>query len=201
MLDPASYASSSCISRRQRHLITALRVLGPASLAATTTPASAHRFAQLAFGPIGARIMAVVVALSTLGFSRESDPHVATRVLSDGRRQNVLRSNSAWVDPRTHVPVVAIVLQGTVAAVIALSGRYDQILNYVTSVDYSFFGLSAIALVIFRNRDARDFRTHPARISRMPGHPWTTVLFLAIAAWSIVGDVLIKSPVAIRRSA
>jgi hypothetical protein len=28
----------------------------------------------------------------------------------------------------------------------------------------------------------------------MPGHPWTTVLFLAVA-WSIVGDVLIKSPV------
>ena len=167
-----------------------LRVLGPAGLAATTTPASA--IARLAFGPIGARIMAIVVALSTLGFLGNqilTSPRVYFQMAAD----KTFFRQLAWVDPRTHVPVVAIVLQGAVAAVIALSGRYDQILNYVTSVDYSFFGLSAIALVIFRNRDARD-PSAPRPFFSMPGHPWTTVLFLVVA-WSIVGDVLIKSPV------
>src|SRR2546430_6274401 len=38
-----------------------------------------------------------------------------------------------FLHPRTLVPVVAIALQGLVAAVIAVSGRYEQILNYVVS--------------------------------------------------------------------
>lgn len=167
-----------------------LRVLGPAGLAATTTPASA--IAQIAFGPIGARIMAVVVALSTLGFLSNqilTSPRVYFQMAAD----KTFFRQLAWIDPRTHAPVIAIVLQGCVAAVIALSGRYDQILNYVTCVDYAFFGLSALALIVFRNRDAHDPHA-PAPFFRMPLHPWSTILFLVVA-WGIVGDVLVKSPV------
>jgi APA family basic amino acid/polyamine antiporter len=165
-------------------------VLGPSGLAATRTPAS--DIAQLAFGPVGERIMAAVVALSTLGFLSNqilTSPRVYFQMASD----KTFFRQLAWIDPRSHAPVVAIVLQGAVAAIIALSGRYDQILNYVTSVDYVFFGLAAIALIVFRNRDAHD-PTAPKPFFRMPGHPWTTVLFLVVA-WGIVGDVLVKSPI------
>jgi basic amino acid/polyamine antiporter, APA family len=167
-----------------------LRVLGAGGLAATTTPASA--VAQLAFGPIGARVMAAVVAVSTLGFLSNqilTSPRVYFQMAAD----KTFFKQLAWIDPRTHVPVLAILLQGCVAAIITFSGRYDQILNYVTSVDYVFFGLAAIALIVFRNRDARDPRA-PQPGYRMPGHPWTTGIFL-VAAWSIVGDVLVKAPV------
>jgi len=167
-----------------------LRVLGPGGLAATTTPASA--IAQIAFGPVGARIMAAVVALSTLGFLSNqilTSPRVYFQMAAD----KTFFRQLAWVDPRTHAPVIAIFLQGCVAAVIALSGRYDQILNYVTCVDYAFFGLSALALIVFRNRDARD-PSAPVPFFRMPLHPWTTIVFLVVA-WGIVGDVLVKSPV------
>src|SRR6185437_4154550 len=118
-----------------------------------------------------------------------TSPRVYFQMAADGTFFRQL----ARIDPRTHAPVVAIVAQGAVAAVIALSGRYDQILNYVTSVDYTFFGLSAIALVIFRNRDGRD-PSAPPPVFRMPGHPYTTVLF-AVIAWTIVADVLVKSPI------
>ena len=51
------------------------------------------------------------------------------------------------------MPVVAIVLQGVAAVVIALSGTYGQILSYVVSVDFIFFGLTGAALFVFRRRD------------------------------------------------
>jgi APA family basic amino acid/polyamine antiporter len=136
--------------------------------------------------------MAIVVALSTLGFLSNqilTSPRVYFQMAADGTFFRQL----ATVNPRTHAPTVAIVAQGAVAAIIALSGRYDQILNYVTSVDYTFFGLSAIALIVFRNRDARDPGA-PRPYFTMPGHPWTTILFL-VAAWTIVADVLVKSPI------
>ncbi len=166
-----------------------LRVLGIAGLAATNTPAS--QIAQIAFGQVGLRVMATVIALSTLGFLSNqilTSPRVYFQMAADGTFFKQL----AWVNPRTHAPVIAIVLQGLIAIVIALSGRYDQILNYVTCNDYIFFGLAAIALIVFRNRDARD----PQAVRpffRMPGHPVTTLVFLA-AAWYIVGDTILNSP-------
>ena len=169
----------------------AIRALGTHNLAATDAPATV--IAQLAFGPPGAWIMTVVVALSTLGFLSNqilTSPRVYFQMAADGTFFKQL----ARIDPRTHVPTLAIALQGAVAMAIALSGRYDQILNYVTSVDYVFFGFSALALIVFRLRDARD--PQPSRpFFVMPGHPWTTALFLVVA-WSVVGDVLVKSPAA-----
>ncbi len=168
--------------------VTCLHVLGIAGLAATTTPAS--QIASLAFGPLGLKIMAGVIAISTLGFLSNqilTSPRVYFQMAADGTFFRQL----AWVNARTHAPVLAIVLQGLVAIVIALTGRYDQILNYVTCNDYIFFGLSAIALIIFRLRDHRTGAPQP--FFRMPGHPVTTLIFLA-AAWYIVGNTVLKSP-------
>jgi APA family basic amino acid/polyamine antiporter len=73
---------------------------------------------------------------------------------------------------------VAIVLQGVTATVIALSGRYEQILNYVISVDFISFGLTAASLFVFRRR----IELSPRKLYRAPGHPYTTGLFVLACA-------------------
>jgi APA family basic amino acid/polyamine antiporter len=168
---------------------TCLHVLGIGGLAATSTPAS--QVAGIAFGPRGLQIMAIVIALSTLGFLSNqilTSPRVYFQMAADGTFFRQL----AWVNAQTRAPVLAIVLQGLVAVVITLFLNYGQILNYVTCNDYIFFGLAAIALFVFRKRDARDPLARKPYF-RMPGHPVTTLLFL-VAAWYIVGDTVIKSP-------
>src|SRR5580704_4433911 len=165
-----------------------LRTLGVDALAATSTPAS--EIARLAFGPIGLRIMAIVISLSTLGFLSNqilTSPRVYFQMAADGTFFKQL----AWVNPRTHAPVIAIVVQGLIALVISFL-PYERILNYVTCIDYIFFGFAAIALIVFRNRDARD-PAAPSPTIRMPGHPVTTLLFLAVA-WGVVVDVMFTSP-------
>jgi APA family basic amino acid/polyamine antiporter len=165
-----------------------LYVLGPARLAGTMTPAS--DVVQAVIGPIGAKIMASIVALSTLGFIANqilTSPRVYFQMASDGTFFKQL----AWISPRSHVPVVAIAVQGAAAIVIACSGGYDLILKWVTSIDYIFFGFSALAIFIFRRR---DFETGaPEPWFRIPLHPWSTLLFLVVA-WAIVLDVILKSP-------
>jgi basic amino acid/polyamine antiporter, APA family len=166
-----------------------LHALGVHALALTSTPAS--DVAQIAFGPAGRVAMAVVIAISTLGFLSNqilTSPRVYFQMAADGTFFKPLAS----VNARTHAPVIAIVAQGLVAIVITLFLNYGQILNYVTSNDYIFFGLAAIALIVFRSRDARDPQA-PQPFFRMPGHPLTTVIFLA-AAWYIVGNTILSSP-------
>jgi APA family basic amino acid/polyamine antiporter len=162
-----------------------LRVLGPDGLAATTAPASAVM--RRALGDTGATLIAVGIAVSTLGFLSQgilTAPRVYYAMAQDG----VFFARVGSVHPRTRVPVVAIVLQGLVAVVIALSGRYEQILNYVVSVDFILFGLTATCLFVFRSR---GIVAPPGR--RTPGHPITTALFVAACAL-VVANTLYRYP-------
>lgn len=165
-----------------------VHALGPVGLMHTDTPAS--DVLQLVLGPRGAQLIAAAVMLSTFGFMSNqilTSPRVYHAMALDG----VFFKGVGWVHPKTRVPIVAIALQGLFAIVIALSGRYDQILNYVTSVDYVFFALSAIALFVFRARDKRAGIETPG--FRVPGHPVSTAVFF-IAAAAVVLDTYVKYP-------
>ena len=158
-----------------------LRSLGPQGLAATTTPASAVM--RMALGQTGATFIAAAIAVSTLGFLSQSiltGPRVYFAMAHDGLFFRAI----SWLHPRTHVPVVAIVAQSVWTVVIAISGRYEQILNYVISMDFLFFGLTATTLFVFRRR-AAIAGTKRSPSSRMPGHPLTTLLFVAICWWIV----------------
>ena len=163
-----------------------LRALGPAGLAESTTPASSVMRALL--GPRGAQFIAAGIAFSAFGFLAQSmltAPRVYFAMAEDG----VFFRSVGWVHPRTQVPVVAIALQGAWAIVIALTGTYAQVVNYVIAMDCIFIGLTAVALFVFRrrgeNNEPIDFR--------VPGHPWTTLLFIA-AEWIVVVSTFAHDP-------
>jgi APA family basic amino acid/polyamine antiporter len=170
-----------------------LHGLGADGLAQTTTPASAVM--RLALGERGAALIAVGIAISTLGFLSQgmlTAPRVYFAMSEDG----LFFKSVAWLDPRTRVPVVAIALQGALAVVIALSGRYEQILNYVISVDFVWFGLTAMTLFVFRKIDPPSPRLRRGRQPngfRAPGHPWTTAFF-AIACVLVVAATVYNYP-------
>ncbi len=166
-----------------------LRALGPQRLAAASTPATAVM--RLALGQRGATFIAAAIAISTLGFLSQSiltAPRVYFAMAEDGLFFRAV----AWLDPRTRVPVVAIILQSVWTIVIALSGRYEQILNYVIAMDFLFFGLTATTIFVFRRRAARGEMI--AAVSyRMPGHPLSTAVFVAICWW-VVGNTIYRYP-------
>jgi APA family basic amino acid/polyamine antiporter len=167
-------------------------VLGPAGLAATPTPASAVM--QRAFGAAGSRWIALGIAISALGFLSQSIL-TAPRVYFAMARDGLFFRSVGWLDPRHGVPSVAILLQAAMAIVIALSGRYDQILSYVVSMDFLFSGLTAATLFVFRRRDSADARAGRfSALARVPGHPVTTALFIAVV-WLVVINTIAKYPV------
>jgi basic amino acid/polyamine antiporter, APA family len=165
-------------------------VLGPDGLAATTTPASAVM--ERALGPAGARWIAVGIAVSTLGFLSQS-VLTAPRVYYAMGRDGLFFRSVGRLHPRSGVPVAAIVLQAVMAVVIALSGRYEQILSYVVSMDFLFFGLTATCLFALRRSRPEDGAPDSPG-ARMPGHPWSTLLFVA-ASWTVVATTVARHPV------
>ena len=159
-----------------------LRVLGPDGLAATSTPASSAM--QLAVGSKGATFTAVAIAISTLGFLSQG-MLTAPRVYYAMAEDRLFFHAIGRVSARTQAPANSIALQGALAIAIALSGRYEQILSYVTSSDFIFFGLTAASLYVFRRRGKPGEKTEYL----VPGHPWTTGLFVAACVAIVAGTV------------
>lgn len=167
-----------------------LLALGAGGLAGTVTPAAAmvDRVAA-AFGVrrggIGGEVIAAFVALSTLGFLSQAMfavPRVYQAMAADG----LFFQSIARVSPRTHAPVRAIVLQGIFIAAVAALGSYESIMSYVTSVDFIFYGLAAVALLVFRRR-AQGATPHAGYLA--PFQPWTTLFFLVASATVVIATV------------
>ena len=161
-----------------------LRSLGAADLAATSTPASSVMRNLL--GARGGQIIAAGIAFSAFGFLAQSmltAPRVYFAMAQDG----VFFKAVAQVHRRTRAPIAAIALQGVWASVIALSGTYAQVVNYVVAMDCLFIGLTAVCLFVLRRKE------RSASTFRVPGHPWTTLLFIA-AEWAVVGATFANDP-------
>ena len=139
------------------------------------------------FGERGARFIAAGIALSTAGFLSQS-MLTAPRVYFAMARDGLFFSKIGDLGERSRVPVAAIVLQGICASIIAMVGRFEQVLNYVVSIDVLFFGLTGAALLVFRRRDREEM---PA--IRVPFHPVSTILFVG-ACWAIALTTVISAP-------
>jgi len=158
-----------------------VHALGPVALAQSKTPAT--DVMRLALGERGATLIAIGIAISALGFLSQgmlTAPRVYFAMAEDG----LFFRSVAQVNATTRVPVVAIVLQGVAAAAIALSGTFGQILSYVVSVDFIFFGLTGAALFVFRRRDPAQ----PVAF-KVPLHPLTTALFVGACAVTVIATV------------
>ncbi len=166
-----------------------IRALGVAHLAHTDVPVAAV-LAQSA-GPIATRLASIAVAVTTLGF-------MSNRMLTVPRLYHAMAADGlffrgvAWIDPRTHVPVVAILLQAAFAMGIALWSGYAHILNFVVAISYAFAGALALAVFVFRARDrkAGAIRTGGFRV---PWHPFSTSVFM-LASWGVTVATCIAYP-------
>jgi APA family basic amino acid/polyamine antiporter len=168
--------------------IVCIRVLGVDALAKTNVPAIAVM--RLVSGEQGARLIALGIAISTVGFLSQcilTAPRVYFAMAKDG----LFFQSVAYVSKKTHVPVVAIVAQSIWAVAIAFTGKYEEILNFVIPIDFFFIGLSATCLFIFRHRE----RAQPPVSTgfRVPGHPWTTILFM-LSCWLVVANTIYTYP-------
>ena len=93
------------------------------------------------------------------------------------------------IHPRFGTPAIAVCVAGVWSALLALTGTYEQLLTYVVFIAWIFYALAAATLFIYRRRSP-----DAARPYRVPGYPFTPLLFI-IAALMLVGNTIVTQPV------
>ncbi|MBA2259427.1 MAG: amino acid permease [Acidobacteria bacterium] len=172
-----------------------LRALGLEGLAATTTPAS--KAAEGLFGAWGDRFVTAAIAISTFGFL-DLAILAPTRVYYAMAADKLFFPALAHLHSRFRTPWLAILIQSTWSCVLAATGRYEQLLNYVVFADWIFFGLTVGTVLVFRRTVPLAQREPDAY--RAPGYPFVQILFVLISA-AVVFSVVRADPAAALRGA
>lgn len=153
-----------------------LAILGHAGLAASTAPAA--DVMQRVAGPYGAKLIALGIAISTLGFCNITLV-AGARVLQVMGEDGLFFRSVARLHPRHRTPNVALLLLSGWAVVLAVSGSFGQLLEYATFGDWLACAVGVSTLFWYRRRD-RDGAGF-----RVPGYPWLPLLFIATVAWVV----------------
>jgi APA family basic amino acid/polyamine antiporter len=172
-----------------------LRALGLEGLAAS--PAPAADAARRMFGTAGDLFVSGAIAVSTFGFL-DLSILAPTRVYYAMAADGLFVPALARLHPRYRTPGVAIIVQSTWSCLLALTGTYEQLTNYVVFADWIFFGLTVITVLTLRRKLPLSER--PADAFRAPGYPVVQVLFSTIAA-AVVLSVVRAAPSAAGKGA
>ena len=144
-----------------------------------TAPPVAAKAAQTFLGTYGAKFVSIVFVVSTLGALNGSVLTFA-RVPYAMARDGLFFGWFRQVSRSAHVPVVSVTMQGIWASVLAVSGTYDQLTDYVVFASWIFYALAASSVFVLRRkmpRATRPFRT--------PGYPVLPAVLLLVAGWLV----------------
>src|SRR5262245_8538845 len=172
-----------------------LRALGLEGLATSTAPAADA--ARRTFGPSGDVFISSAIAISTFGFLNLSIL-APTRVYYAMAADRLFVPALAQLHPRYATPSLAIVVQSTWSCLLALTGSYEQLANYVVFADWIFFGLTVLTVLMFRRSLPLSKRAPDT--FRAPGYPIVQIAFVVIAA-AVVASTVGAAPAASAKGA
>src|SRR5688572_3329589 len=163
-----------------------IAALGPTNAAQTDSVAATAVTAVI--GPGAAKLVALAILISIFS-AANGVALTAPRVYYAMARDGLFFHRLAEVHSRFHTPAFAVLAGSAWAAALAATGTFEQLFTYVVFSGWIFYALGAASIFIYRRRSPEA--TSPYRV---PGYPFTPLLFI-IAAAALVINTIATQPV------
>jgi APA family basic amino acid/polyamine antiporter len=144
----------------------------------------ATKAAQTFLGEDAVKILSVAFVISALGAMHGS-------ILTSARVPFAMAAAKefpkllSYVHPKSHSPVVAVVVQGLMASGLAVSGSFDQLTDYVVFSSWVFYALNGAAVMILRSRLKNTQRNFS-----VPLYPVVPVIFVSLSILLLINTVM-----------
>ena len=162
-----------------------LAALGPVKAAQTDSVAAA---AVTAVAGSSASKLVVAAILISIFSATNGITLTAPRVYYAMARDEVFFHQLAKVHPRFRTPALAVLAGSAWAILLAATGTFEQLLTFVVFTGWLFYALGAASIFIYRRNGQ-----HGASSYRVPGYPWTPLLFI-VAAVALVMNTIVTQP-------
>jgi APA family basic amino acid/polyamine antiporter len=162
-----------------------LAALGPIKAAQTNSIAATA--VTTVVGPWASKLVSLAILISIFS-AANGIALTAPRVYYAMARDGLFFHRLSEVHPRFRTPAFAVVVGSAWTAVLAATGTFEQLLTYVVFSGWLFYALGAASIFVYRSR--RDEVASPYRV---PGYPWTPLLFI-LAAAALVINTMVTQP-------
>jgi APA family basic amino acid/polyamine antiporter len=139
---------------------------------------------RVAIGPVGASLIAGVILCSITG-AANGNVLTAPRVFFAMARDGLFFRKFGDLHPSLLTPHVSILATGAWAAILSVTGTFEQLATYVVFGQWIFFGLTVAAVMVLRAK-----RPDLPRPYRTWGYPVTPVVFIAAALYISVSTLV-----------
>jgi len=140
--------------------------------------------AQTLFSASAATWMSAIIAIACLGAAC-SNTLAGARVVYAMAHDGAFFRRMGEVHPRYRTPAFALVAQGVLACVFAVSGTYDQLFTYTVFGMVLSYVATVIAVFVLRRKQP----DHP-RPYRCAGYPWVPALYVLLIGGWIVNTII-----------
>jgi basic amino acid/polyamine antiporter, APA family len=158
-----------------------LAALTPAALAESRSAAAAS--VATVVGPTSAKLIAIAIAISIFG-AVNGIILTSSRVYYAMATDGLFFQKLAEVHPRYRTPAFAVMSGSVWAALLALTGTFQQLFTYTVFTGWLFYGIAAASIFVYRRRPDN------ARPYSVPFYPWTPLLFIVAAAALVVNTIV-----------
>ncbi len=162
-------------------------VLNPTEIASVSSESAVAKIVVERFVSFGAGL---AVAIFTIGLMISSIGTLHTSILSGARVPFAMAKDGMMFQSfgklsATRVPVIALIFQGVWACLLAMSGSFDTLTDYVIFGSWIFYALVTSSIFVFRRK-----YPHLERPYRAFGYPYVPILFILVATWLLVTTVI-----------
>jgi basic amino acid/polyamine antiporter, APA family len=166
-------------------------VLDPTAIASVSKDSSVAKVVVSKFfgGDMLSLATGVAVAVFTIGLMLSSLGTLHTSILSASRIPYAMAKDGLMFQPFAKlsvnaVPINGVLFQGVWASVLALSGSFDALTDYVIFGSWIFYALIASSIFVFRRKYPDAERPY-----RAWGYPVMPIVFLFVAGWLLVNTI------------
>ena len=159
-------------------------VLDPTQIASVSKDSSVAREVAIRFLGAGA------VVLMSAGLMASSLGTLHTSVLTGARvpyamaQDGLMFKSLGKLSQGTRVPIGALAVQGVWACILAMSGSFDTLTDYVVFGSWIFYALVTTSVFVFRRKYPNAERPYKAF-----GYPIVPIVFLLVAGWLLVNTI------------
>ncbi|MGH9400371.1 MAG: APC family permease [Thermoanaerobaculia bacterium] len=163
-----------------------LRALPLSAMAAS--PRAGEAAAVALFGPGVAHLVSLAILVAMFG-CLSANILACSRIYQPMAEDGLFFAALAKIEPRYAVPRASLVAQGLWAAVLVLSGTFEQLFTYVVFIEVVLFAATGVAIFVLRRAQPQTPRPY-----RTWGYPLVPGFFVAASA-AIAANTLAEKPV------
>ena len=140
--------------------------------------------ASVFLGNKGAAIVTLIILISLIG-ANNGQVLTSARINYAMAKDKLFFYQASQIHPRFKSPSNALIIQCVWASLLTFTGTFNQLITYIIFASWIFYGMSAGAVIILRNKKPDMERPY-----KTPVYPWIPIIFILFAIFLTINTII-----------